>query len=265
MKDDPKKPEAGLTREDLEKLRAPFPEDKVCVKVQSFNANKTRALLVPYLQHIDVTERIEQVDPLWESQITHAPYWHQEYCSVQMRLTIKGVSRENSGEGQDSKAATSDALKRCAMSFGIGRYLYESEHVWVAYDKDNDWNREWTLADYRRGLKSGQVGVALPDESSPRERKSIFGRGERVQESKEASRPSQGYRPAARKSVYPKTTADLYAEIETVGKQLRLSSQEAREWSVNEFGVPVDELNIPQLELFLGQLRSELLKTGRSA
>lgn len=254
MKDDPKKPEAGLTREDLEKLRAPFPEDKVCVKVQSFNANKTRALLVPYLQHIDVTERIEQVDPLWESQITHAPYWHQEYCSVQMRLTIKGISRENSGEGQDSKAATSDALKRCAMSFGIGRYLYESEHVWVAYDKDNDWNREWTLADYRRGLKSGQVGVALPDESSPRERNSLYGRDFRPQAG-ESRRPSAD-RPVDRQA--PRSKPGLIAEIRRVAALLQLSDQDLDGWARDLAGISADKMSNAQLEQFLGALNVEL-------
>src|SRR5207244_2735797 len=37
-------------------------------------------------------------------------------------------------EDEILKSAVSDALKRCAVHFGIGRYLYYLPRVWAPYD-----------------------------------------------------------------------------------------------------------------------------------
>jgi hypothetical protein len=44
--------------------------------------------------------------------------------AIKASLTVYGVTREDVGEGRDYKAAASDALKRAAVRFGIGRELY---------------------------------------------------------------------------------------------------------------------------------------------
>ena len=49
------------------------------------------------------------------------------------------MSREDVGLAQEGgvdnlKAAASDALKRCAVQFGIGRYLYDLPQPWVDWD-----------------------------------------------------------------------------------------------------------------------------------
>jgi hypothetical protein len=55
---------------------------------------------------------------------------------VKCRLTVLGVSKEDVGEGDSLKAAFSDALKRAAVKFGVGRYLYRLEKQWVDYDPE---------------------------------------------------------------------------------------------------------------------------------
>jgi hypothetical protein len=47
------------------------------------------------------------------------------------RLTVYGVTREDVGEGDTPKAAFSDALKRAAVHFGIGRALYAMASPWL--------------------------------------------------------------------------------------------------------------------------------------
>ncbi len=47
------------------------------------------------------------------------------------RLTVFGVTREDVGEGDTPKAAFSDALKRAAVHFGIGRALYAMASPWL--------------------------------------------------------------------------------------------------------------------------------------
>ena len=112
-------------------------------------------MLVQYLQHTDVQDRLEEVDPTWsieavgEERTGDAVY-------VRARLTLKGVTRENVGEGADPKAAYSDALKRAAMLFGVGRYLYDAPTVWTDYDESRDKFRQWSSDDYEAALRRVQ-------------------------------------------------------------------------------------------------------------
>lgn len=140
-----------LTKEDLQVLTAKFPLDTLCVKVNSFSKDRTKAMLVLYLQHTDVYARLEMVDPAWSCE-TISVEKGSESMWVRMRLTVKGVSRENVGEGNDLKGAYSDAIKRAAMLFGIGRYLYDSEVVWVPYNEATDRFRQWSVREYEEQL-----------------------------------------------------------------------------------------------------------------
>ena len=143
---------AALTLEDLNVLRAPFTNDRLGVKVQSFSKDRTRAMLVLYLQHTDVQDRLEEVDPAWSIQVM-AEERAGDTVYARARLTLKGVSRENVGEGGDPKAAQSDALKRCAMLFGVGRYLYDMPTVWTEYEDSRDRFRQWSVEDYDAAFK----------------------------------------------------------------------------------------------------------------
>jgi hypothetical protein len=142
-----------LTAQDLKALKAPFPKDRLGVKVQSTNRDKTRAMLVLYLQHTDVQDRLEEIDPAWTTEVLHEER-SGDTTYVRLRMTVKGVTRENVGEGNDPKAAYSDALKRCAMLFGVGRYLYDSPTVWTDYDESRDRFKHWTKEDYDSAANS---------------------------------------------------------------------------------------------------------------
>lgn len=139
----------GLSIQDLRILKAPFPRERLGVKVQTFSKDRTRAMLVLYLQHTDVQDRLEEVDPAWRTEVLKEDRMG-DLVYVRIRLTVKNVSRENVGEGSDPKSAYSDALKRCAMLFGVGRYLYDSETIWVDYDESKDRYRQWSIEDYDR-------------------------------------------------------------------------------------------------------------------
>jgi hypothetical protein len=148
-----------LTQADLKILKAPFPKESLGVKVQSTSKDRTRALLVLYLQHTDVQDRLEMVDPAWTTEVINEERVG-DTVYVRIRMTVKGVSRENVGEGNDPKAAYSDALKRAAMLFGIGRYLYDSPTVWAEYNESRDRFRQWSIQDYEKNIKGSYVTPA---------------------------------------------------------------------------------------------------------
>jgi len=232
-----------LTAKDIEILSAPFDEKTLGVKLQSYSKDRTRASLVCYLQHTDVYHRIEAVDPGWKSEILDVSYLG-EACFTRMRLTIKGVSRENAGEGDDPKSSASDAIKRCAMLFGVGRYLYDAETVWVPFDEQKDRFRTWTLADYQGALKRGQA--PLPTAPTNLD-------------------PPVGRRPviAPRQAEAPRMTkAQMGQSILRLANRLNLPRQQLNEWAFDMFKKNSNELTDVELEKLLTSLEEELGRSG---
>lgn len=145
-----------MTKEQLAKLSAPFPDDLLSVKAQSYSKDRTKVMLVLYLDHPTVAARLDEVDPSWAFKLE--PYIRETGSAgsvfvVTGSLTILGVTRMNIGEGNDPKSAASDCFKRCAMLFGVGRSLYDSDQVWVSYNEATDKFKQWSMNDYRAALK----------------------------------------------------------------------------------------------------------------
>lgn len=235
----------GLTTKDIEKLSAPFDDKTLGVKVQSFSKDRTRASLVCYLQHTDVYTRIESVDPNWQSQILSVD-WVGEACFTRMRLTILGVSRENVGEGNDPKSSASDAIKRCAMLFGVGRYLYDAETVWVPYNEQQDRFRTWTLSDYRGALRQGQS----PLPSAP------------AAQSPAPARPAGTRAPAPVVTPKGRTKVEIAQELSRVIQQLGMTDQQVNEWIWDEFKTTKVKMTLENMERFLTMLQCELGRKG---
>lgn len=125
-------------------LAAPFPASAIGWKAQTTTKDKARALAVPYIDARDVMDRLDQV--------LGPASWRDEYqvlpcgavlCRLHLRLDGEWIAKEDAGGQSDQddvgdkmKAAFSDALKRAAVKWGIGRYLYSIPKAWVAYDGD---------------------------------------------------------------------------------------------------------------------------------
>lgn len=83
--------------------------------------------LLGYIDARTCMDKLDALDPEWESDFE--PHLNQgEGSCVVCRLTVGGKTRTDVGTPSDiegPKGAFSDALKRAAVQFGIGRELYE--------------------------------------------------------------------------------------------------------------------------------------------
>jgi hypothetical protein len=115
------------TKEISQALLAPFPSNMVEVREGKFFFIDARA----------VQSRLDEtVGPgNWEFDF-EVICQDLNGVAIKGRLTVLGVTKCEAGEHWKAsdrdkievfKAAVSDALKRCAVQFGIGRYLYELE------------------------------------------------------------------------------------------------------------------------------------------
>jgi hypothetical protein len=123
-----------------QKLRQPFDTSEVKFKPQMVKNN--RCLAMAYIDARVVMERLDEA--------AGVENWSDDYeivadGSVVCRLRVKfgevwitktdvGSPSEQPDAGDRLKAAFSDAIKRAAIKFGIGRYLYRLPNQWVDYD-----------------------------------------------------------------------------------------------------------------------------------
>jgi hypothetical protein len=121
-------------------LAAPFEPKEVRFKPQMVKNN--RALALPYVDARVVQDRLDEVLGVegWQDEYQLLP---DGSVSCKLRLLIGGqwITKMDVGSpseqpdgGDRLKAAFSDALKRAAVKFGVGRYLYRLQSQWVDYD-----------------------------------------------------------------------------------------------------------------------------------
>jgi hypothetical protein len=121
-------------------LAAPFDPSEVKFKPAVVTGN--RAMALAYVDARVIQDRLDDV--------LGVDGWQDDYecrddgsvvCRLRLRLGEDWVTKvdvggpsEQSDGGDRLKAAFSDALKRAAVKFGIGRYLYRLPALWQDYD-----------------------------------------------------------------------------------------------------------------------------------
>ena len=138
--------EAGITPEKFAILIAPFADDD-----HEFKPPRSYV----YIRETPLCERIEQVDLSWEWRVETVNRYDTKgmIATTVGHLTICGVTRSGEGcqmvelqkgtdieSGEAEKGSETDALKRAARKFGIGRYLLECPKEVKGYGPDlNKW------------------------------------------------------------------------------------------------------------------------------
>jgi hypothetical protein len=167
----------GDVRALTDALTAPFEPREVKFKPQMVKNNK--ALAIAYVDVRVIEDRLDDVVGVenWQDNYEILPDG-----SVTCRLTIQlggtwitkmdvGSPSEQPDGGDRLKAAFSDALKRTAIKFGIGRYLYRLPGQWVDYDPaKKQIVRPPQLPAWAVPMKRDQPpakGVAAPAEQPP--------------------------------------------------------------------------------------------------
>lgn len=122
-------------------LGRPFDPAEVKWKPQSVKGDK--ALVIAYVDARVVMDRLDAVLGLggWSDEYRPAPDGKAVVCRLTCVIDGRPITHEDVGgeseqpdDGDRCKAAFSDALKRAAVKFGVGRYLYRLPQQWVDYD-----------------------------------------------------------------------------------------------------------------------------------
>jgi hypothetical protein len=118
----------------MDALKAPFPTKVLSWRVGAMNKEKTKAIALAYIDARDVMKRLDDVCGLnWQDR-----YPFDGCCEIGLKVGGEWVWRANGAGETDiegEKGKFSDAFKRAAVLWGIGRYLYYLPNVWVEIDE----------------------------------------------------------------------------------------------------------------------------------
>ncbi len=118
-------------------LKRPFPVAQISWRVGATSKNKDKGIALAYIDARDVMRRFDDIFGLnWQNRYTHAE--GKTICEIGVLIGDRWIWRAGGAGDTDieaEKGAISDAFKRAAVLFGVGRYLYELPNSWVPIDE----------------------------------------------------------------------------------------------------------------------------------
>lgn len=117
----------------------PFNPKRISWRVGSTNKEKNKGIALAYIDARDVMVRLDEVFGIdgWSDSYQETTSGRL-ICTLSVFLNGQWIDKsDGAGDTQveGEKGAISDAFKRAAVKFGIGRYLYELPNVWVEIDE----------------------------------------------------------------------------------------------------------------------------------
>lgn len=129
-----------------QRLECPFPPRAVSWRIGSKTKDGSKARLLAYIDARDVMERLDKACGFdgWQCNYTHAD-GGVAVCNIGIRVNGEWLWRAN-GAGDSAvepeKGKLSDAFKRAAVLWGIGRYLYGLDSPWVEINERGQWAQD---------------------------------------------------------------------------------------------------------------------------
>ena len=167
----------------FDRLAAPFPPDAVSWRIGTSNKKKrqrelsdyhakaTKGMALAYIDARDVMDRLDEVcgPGGWQCRYPHAN--GKTVCEIGIKVEDEWIWKADGAGDTDheaEKGALSDAFKRSAVRWGIGRYLYHLSSPWVDLDE-----REQITADSHKKLRALLTGGAPAQTQAPAKPKPV--------------------------------------------------------------------------------------------
>ena len=125
----------------IRRLREPFGSKEIEWKIQITTKDKSKGMAVAYVDARAVQKRLDEVVGPFNWKNVYS-LWHEnsQICGISIFNADRNewVTKFDGAENSDFepiKGGLSDSFKRAAITWGIGRYLYEMEGIWVEIEE----------------------------------------------------------------------------------------------------------------------------------
>lgn len=119
-------------------LAAAFPPENISWRVGSTTADKKKGMALAFIDARDVMERLDTVCGAANWQDRYEFHGARTLCYLSIRIDGEWITKADGAGDSDveaEKGAISDALKRAAVKWGIGRYIYDLASPWVEIEQ----------------------------------------------------------------------------------------------------------------------------------
>lgn len=118
----------------LAQLKNPFPIDQVKWRLGATNQEKTKGIALAYIDSRDVQKRLDEVLGIsnWRDYLERVDGGF--VSGIEIRIGDEWIRRSDAAgdtKVEPLKGGASDAFKRAAAKWGVGRYLYYMPNIWV--------------------------------------------------------------------------------------------------------------------------------------
>lgn len=112
----------------IDKLKMPFPEKEIHWRVGRKSKKGDTATALAYITSREVMKRLDDVFGIdgWSDRYTETSSG-RVICELSVKIDDQWIMKSDGAGGtniEGDKGGISDAFKRAAVKFGIGRYLY---------------------------------------------------------------------------------------------------------------------------------------------
>jgi hypothetical protein len=119
-------------------LLFPFDPAEVSWRASHANGDGTRSMALAYIDARAVMDRLDAVMGPENWQDTYREVSGRLVCTISLRINGEWIAKEDGAGDTDfegAKGGLSDAFKRAAVKWGVGRYLYSLPGVWATCEK----------------------------------------------------------------------------------------------------------------------------------
>lgn len=211
--------------ETINKLRAPFPADRIEWRIGSCGEKQDGSVWARCLAYIDNRAAMERLDEVFGMNWSHTEEFKQigEHAVCTVTIVIEGrlndlpwphrsvcgsCAVEANGDIDPFKSAASGAMKRAVVNLGIGRFLYELPEAWAVIDPN--------------GKYDGKTKQGTRFRWNPPQLPTLGGSGDQAPQPVRAAAPAHkpaskpvAFRNDFKKDVSPDTLADEVVEHAT--------------------------------------------------
>ena len=118
-------------------LSAPFYPSEVEWRIGATNKEKTKGIALPYITNRAIMNRLDDAVGItnWKNEFFVQD--KSKICGISIRIGDEWITKYDGADDTNieaTKGGISSAMKRAAVQWGIGRYLYKLPTIWVAIE-----------------------------------------------------------------------------------------------------------------------------------
>ena len=125
-------------KEIQKKLLEPFAPNEIEWRIGATNANKTLGIALPYITNRAIQNRLDEIFGVFGWKNEFIVNDKSKICGISIKVGDEWITKYDGADDtniEGTKGGISNAMKRAAVQWGIGRYLYKLPTFWVEIEQ----------------------------------------------------------------------------------------------------------------------------------